>query len=37
MSQKKRRKTPQQNIMAVIGILIVISMLVLPLLSLFNQ
>jgi predicted nucleic acid-binding Zn ribbon protein len=37
MSKKKRRKTPQQNIMAVIGILIVLSMVILPLLSLFNQ
>ena len=37
MAKKKRRKTPQQNIMAIIGILIVLSMLVLPLLNLFNQ
>ena len=37
MAQKKRRRSPQQNIMAVIGILIVLSMLVLPLLQLFGQ
>ncbi len=37
MAQKKRRRSPQQNIMAVIGILIVLSMLVLPLLQLFSQ
>jgi len=37
MAKKKRRKSPQQNIMAVIGILIVLSMVILPLLSLFNQ
>lgn len=37
MAKKKRRRSPQQKIMTVIGILIVLSMVILPLLSLINQ